>query len=273
MNAMRAVVALLALSAGAAAAAQGRLDAAALKAFGGTYQIDCTNNASPKATVFADALVFLDGDRRVAGARLESAPSFNGPNQPPEFRTVLLSDAPGGQLRAALYQDKAGVFLQLDPDPKVQAAMGKSFGAQKFRRCDGGGATAAARPAPAAAPSKLPALHEMGASGLLLEPKAKAAYLAAIGPLARERWLAKLDGPSPQNKRLKVAGVDFVFVSACKNHDCADHNAVFLYSPDQNMVNGIVHQRGRSTLIGQPAPAVATELPKLWQREWRSSPR
>jgi hypothetical protein len=270
---MKMQIAALALAVSLPAMGQGRLDGHTIKAFAGTWQLDCANNASPKLTVFADALVFLHGDKRVAGARPESAASFLGPNQPPEYRTVLLSDAPGGQLRAAIYQDKAGYFLQLDPDPKVQAAMGQSFGAQKFRRCDGGGATAAAKPALAAAPSKLPPLHEMGAGGLLLDPKAKAAYLAAIGPLARERWLAKLDGPSPQNKRLKVAGVDFVLVSACKNHDCADHNAVILYSPDQNMVNGIVHQRGRSTLIGQPAPAVATELPKLWQREWRSSPR
>lgn len=256
---------LLALAAGLPASAQGRLDAATLKAFGGTYQLDCASNTSPKATVFADALVFLDGDRRVAGARLESAASFNGPNQPPEFRTVLLSDAPGGQLRAAVYQDKAGHYLLLDPDPKVQAAMGKSFGFQKFRRCDGG-ATAAPT-----SPSKTPPLEEMGASGFLLDAKARATYQKAIGPLARERWLARLDGPSPQNKRIKVAGVDFVLISACKNHDCADHNAVFLYSATQNLLNGLVYQRGRTTLVGQPAPAVAAELPRLWKKEWRSS--
>ena len=49
--------------------AQGRLDADTMKAFGGTYQVDCSNNASPKATVFPDALVFLHGDKRVAGER------------------------------------------------------------------------------------------------------------------------------------------------------------------------------------------------------------
>ena len=46
-----------------------------MKAFGGTYQIDCGNNASPKATVFADALVFLNGDKRIAGTKVQSAAS------------------------------------------------------------------------------------------------------------------------------------------------------------------------------------------------------
>lgn len=269
MRSRATVLVLLGLAVGLPSAAQGRLDAATLKAFGGTYQLDCASNTSPKATVFADALVFLDGDLRVAGARLESVASFNGPNPPPEFRAVLLSTTPGGQLRAAVYQDKAGHYLLLDPDPKVQAAMGKSFGSQKFRRCDGG-AMAAAKPAPRT-PSGTPPLHEMGASGLLLDANARATYQRALGPLARERWLARLDGPSPQNKRIRVAGVDFVLISACKNHDCADHNAVFLYSAGQNLLNGIVYQRGRSTLIGQPAPAVAAELPRLWKKEWRSS--
>ena len=75
--------------------------------------------------MFADALVFLQGDKRVAGARPESAASFLGPNQPPEYRTVLLSEAPGGQLRAVIYQDRSGYYLVLDADPKVQAAIGK----------------------------------------------------------------------------------------------------------------------------------------------------
>lgn len=254
----------------AQAQAQGRLDAHTLKAFGGTYQIDCADNRAPKLTVFADALVFLHGDKRVAGARLESAASFLGPNQPPEYRTVLLSEAPGGQLRAVVYQDRGGYYLVLDADPKVQAAIGKSFGSQKFRRCDGG----ASKPAPAAAaPARKYELHELDAGGVMVDPKLKAAYLKALGPLAREPWLARLDGPSPQNKRVKVAGVDFVKIASCKNHDCFDHNAVFLYSAEQNLVNGLVYQRGRGTLVGQPAPAVFAALEKLWKAEFRSQPK
>lgn len=116
------------------------------------------------------------------------------------------------------------------------------------------------------------ALTELGASGLLYDPKAKAAYYKALGPLSKEPWLAKLDGPSPQNKALKVAGGDYVLVSVCKNHDCSDNNVVLLYAaPDT--VYGKVVQRGKSTLIGAPPPAVATELEKLWKSEWRSQPK
>ena len=259
--------AIVTVAASAPAWSQGKLDADTMKHFGGTYMVDCGNNASAKATVFADALVFLQGDKRVAGAKPDSAASFYGPSQPPEFRTVLLSEAPGGQMRFAIYQDKAGYYLLLDADAKVQAVIGKPFGQQKFRRCDGG----ASKPAPtaAAAPQKKYELHELNASGMLLDPKIKAAYFKALGPLARERWLAKLDGPAPDNKRIKVAGADFVQLSVCKNHDCANHSAVFLYSVPQDVLYGTIYQKGKTTLIGAPPPAVASELPKLWKKEWR----
>lgn len=116
------------------------------------------------------------------------------------------------------------------------------------------------------------ALTELSAAGLLYDPKAKAGYYKALGPLAKEPWLAKLDGPSPQNRPVKVANTDFVLVAACKNRDCADHNTVLLWSaPD--LVYGKVYQRGKSTLIGSPPPAVAAELEKLWKTEWRSQPK
>ena len=116
------------------------------------------------------------------------------------------------------------------------------------------------------------ALTELGAAGLLYDPKAKAAYYKALGPLAKEPWLAKLDGPSPQNRPVRVANSDFVLVAVCKNRDCSDHNTVLLWSaPD--VVYGKVYQRGKSTLIGSPPPAVASELGKLWKSEWRSQPK
>jgi len=112
------------------------------------------------------------------------------------------------------------------------------------------------------------ALTDLSADGLLYDPKAKAAYYKALGPLTKQPWLARLDGPSPQNKAVKVAGSDFVLLAACKNHDCADFNTVLLWSaPD--VIYGKVYQRGTSTLIGAPPPAVAAELDKIWKQEWR----
>jgi len=275
---------VLALAAiGMPAWAQGKLDAHTMKAFGGTYQVECGNNASPKATVFADALVFLHGDKRIAGSNVQSAASFYGPGQPSEFRTVLLGETPGAQLRFALYVDKYGPYLKLDPDASLVSAIGPALLQQNFRRCDGSSkpVQSAAAPAPSQASSgattaktfKGYALHELGAAGLLYDPRAKATYYRALGPLSKEPWLAKLDGPSPQNKRVKVAGADYVLVSACKNHDCAENNTVLLYSAAPDAVYGKVYQRGRSTLIGSPPPAVASELEKLWTTEWRSQPK
>ena len=72
MNRLIQSAMLIVTVASAPAWGQGKLDADAMKAFGGTYQVDCSNNASPKATVFPDALVFLHGDKRVAGSKPES---------------------------------------------------------------------------------------------------------------------------------------------------------------------------------------------------------
>jgi hypothetical protein len=116
------------------------------------------------------------------------------------------------------------------------------------------------------------ALADLGASGLLYDPKTKSAYMKALGPLAKEPWLSKLDGPSPQNRPVKVANNDFVLIAACKNRDCEQNSAVLLWSsPDT--IYGKVVQRGKSSLIGAPPPAVASELEKLWKTEWRSQAR
>ncbi|MGZ9067364.1 MAG: hypothetical protein ACXW2I_18775 [Burkholderiales bacterium] len=36
---------------------------------------------------------------------------------------------------------------------------------------------------------------------------------------------------------------------------------------------GKIYQRGKSSLIGAPPPAVAAELERLWKSEWRSRPK
>jgi hypothetical protein len=46
-----------------------------------------------------------------------------------------------------------------------------------------------------------------------------------------------------------------------------------LWSGVQDVVYGKVFQRGKSTLIGAPPPAVATELERLWKTEFRSQPK
>jgi hypothetical protein len=117
------------------------------------------------------------------------------------------------------------------------------------------------------------ALSQLTAAGLLYNAQAKATYHRALGPLVKEPWLARLDGPSREFRPVKVAGADFMLVGTCKNHDCHDNTILLLWSGVQNVVYGKVVQRGKSTLIGSPPPAVAGELEKLWKAEFRSQPK
>lgn len=248
----------------APALSQDRLDADTFKAFGGTYMSDCKNPASPRVTVFADALVFLNGDKRIAGSNVQAAASWFGNSPPPEYRVALLSELPDGQQMIFIVnEDKAGYYITVDGDTKVMGAIGKPLARQKFRRCDAAPKKEMAKPEP-----RTYSLVELDAGGILLDPKAKAAYMKALGPLARVSWLASLDGPSPQNKAVKVAGADYVLAISCKNHDCAENNLVLLYSASKGVAYGKVVQRGRSTLIGAPPPQVSSELEKLWRSEW-----
>ena len=104
----------------------------------------------------------------------------------------------------------------------------------------------------------------------LQEPAFKSAYAKALGKKAKTPWLAKRDGPAPQDKFVQVAGERFVMNAFCKNRDCDNHSAVILYSPDRKAVYGMVYERGKTTVIGDPPPAVASELGKLWKVEWRA---
>ena len=104
----------------------------------------------------------------------------------------------------------------------------------------------------------------------LQEPAFKAAYAQALGAKAKTPWLAKRDGPAPQDKYVTVAGDRYVMNSFCKNRDCEANSAVLLYSPEKKIVYGTVHEKGKTTLLGEPPPAVAGELAKLWKKEWRT---
>lgn len=117
------------------------------------------------------------------------------------------------------------------------------------------------------------ALTQLTAAGLLYNAQAKATYHKALGPLKKEPWLARLDGPSNEFRPVKVAGADYMLGGTCKNHDCYDNTVVLLWSGVQNVVYGKVVQKGKSTLIGSPPPAVAAELEKLWKTEFRSQPK
>ena len=104
----------------------------------------------------------------------------------------------------------------------------------------------------------------------LQEPAFKNAYMKALGPKSKTPWLAKRDGPAPQDKFITVAGERYVMNSFCKNHDCNNNSAVLLYSSEKKAVYGTIYEKGKTTLIGDPPAPVSTELARLWKKEWRS---
>jgi hypothetical protein len=165
------------------------------------------------------------------------------------------------------------------------AALPAALKGKRARHCDpnrnappAGAAAASGAAAPAGTGNQAKifkgyALTELSAAGLLYNAKAKEIYYKALGPLVKQPWLAKLDGPSSEGQAMRVANDEFVMLYTCKNHDCYDHNVVLLWSGVHNVVYGKVHQKGRSTLIGDPPPAVAAELEKIWKKQFRSQPK
>ena len=78
-----------------------------------------------------------------------------------------------------------------------------------------------------------------------------------------------MTGPAPDLRKVKVGGQDFALAAVCKPHDCADNNTVILWTPKPGVLHALVHLKGRDTLLGNPSPAMAAELKRLWAVEWR----
>ena len=103
---------------------------------------------------------------------------------------------------------------------------------------------------------------------LLKDPKFKAAYLGALGPKAKERWLAQMSNSSLVRK-VSVGGDEYQVATPCKPHDCGDNNLLLLYSPARGVVYGKLFEKGRSTPLGQPNAAMSAELDRMWNKEFR----
>lgn len=251
----------------AATFAQG-LSADELKAYGGSYAVECANPAGPRLNVGATALDVERGGQRLSGRNPMASASFFGASPPRDFQVALLSEVRGGgQMMFIVFADKAGRYITIDAEPKVRAALGATLLKPRYRSCE----AAPPRPAPAAllptAPTTSDAAPDIGA--LLASPVFKRAYLSALGAKAGERWLARLEGPAPPTRREMLDGTPYIVVAICKPHDCSDHNAVFLYSVEQRRVIGLLQQAGTKTLVGGATPLQGRQLDKLWQAEWR----
>jgi len=127
----------------------------------------------------------------------------------------------------------------------------------------GAGAASAPRTAPTAQSATI-----VGPPQLLVDARFKKAYYKALGSRAKDAWLARLEGPAPAVKTVRVSGTEYLLASFCKDRDCADNNAVVLYSQQNGAVYGKVFERRRAFLIGDPSSAIAAELDRLWMSEW-----
>jgi len=253
------------------AMAQERLKADLLKQYGGVYSSACQDRTAPRLRVLPDALVVQHAGKRVIGRKPQSAYSYYGKVAPPQFRVGLMSQIPsGGTLDFIVFQDKRGPYISILGDGAAKATLVKTLSSRRFRRCDDAGNQAGAAPTPA-----VPAQDEpvSDAERMLLDPQFRSAYLRALGPLSKERWLARLEGPRPPTRQVHIEGVDYTLVAVCKPHDCADHNSALLYaanaSAEQGSLYGKVYQDGKSIMIGDPPPSIAAALNKIWATEWR----
>jgi hypothetical protein len=234
----------------------------------------------PQLKNLGDSLVVQDGGKAVlTGRNVKPAPKYFGATPPPEFETAFTSEAAGGEaLVFVYYRNASGLFAAVEGGPKVMAALPAAFKGKRSRHCDPNRNVVPGTGSPDAQAKADPnkfngyALNQLTAAGLLYNAQAKAAYHKALGPLIKEPWLAKLDGPSNEYRPVKVAGADYMLGSTCKNRDCYDNTVVLLWAAP-NVIYGKVVQKNKSTLIGSPPPAVAAELEKFWKAEFRSQPK
>ena len=237
------------------------MDPALEQRYGGVYSSACQDPAAPRLKLFGDTMSVERGGRAVLSARNVKPAAAPPPGAGADYKAGFVGDVPGGdRLSFALFHNAHGLFAVPDGGPRSAAAMGADLRGQRLRHCD---------PNRNRLPGAAPPPAERAPADYLRDARFRAAYQAVLGPLAQEPWIARLDGPAPPVQQVKVGGVDHDLLAVCKQHDCAEHSMVLLYAPSSGSVAGKVVQAGRSTLLGQPSPAVKAELERAWKREWR----
>lgn len=261
------------------------LDSYSLEAYGGTWLAACADPRGPRVILEADAIVVIDGAKRVSSPHIEGAAAWYGEAHPPEYRTAILSrvgEDPG--LVFALYEDVEGYFGRLDNDFTALEGIRPEVLAMTFRLCRTAPAAPAptpaseVKPAPAPAPGAkagaaavaAPEPDSSGGAAVMMKDKAfRTAYTKAMGTRMRERWIAVLDGPAPPNRTVKLGDQEYVQVAACKAHDCSANNMLVLWSAPKKQLYGLVRQAGVNALLGAPPAEITPEVTRLWQEIWR----
>lgn len=254
----------LAITGAAAGPAFAALDPATDRQVGGVFSNACSDRSQVMIRLYGDVLDIERGSVAVKAGRLKSdrKPPAGAPADHAATVQGLVKEGAtrGAAVVLTITHNAKGLYARIDGSDQALAPLGAGVVGQTLRHCD---------PNRNALPGVTPAPTWQSPADLLKDARFKAAYARALGPLAREPWLARLTGPAPQNRPLAVAGTEFTLASSCKPHDCFDHNLVLLWQAGQGQVYGLVQQKGRQTLIGAPPPAVAAELPGIWTKEFR----
>ena len=254
-----AAILLLALC--APGLAQAKLDLALERSYAGVYSNACGDRNALSLKFYDDLMMVERGGRSVTANRIRARATHAGAAGAPDFKTVIVGDVKGGDgLAFVLYHNADGLFAVIDGGAQSLAPLGAGVLRQRLRHCD---------PNRNALPGAAVAKGPQAPFDLLRDARFKSGFNKAFGAFARERWVARLEGPAPELKQLTFDGVQYTLASVCKPHDCGDNNLVLLYGREQGTVFGLVQQHGRKTTVGDPSPAMARELDRLWQAEWR----
>jgi hypothetical protein len=242
-------------------AAPAALDVAFERQVGGVFSNACGDRSQVMVRLYGDVLDVERGGIAVKANKVKASTQAPAGPAVADFKAVVRGEVKGGDgLVLVLTHNAKGLFARIDGGEKSLAPLGAGVIGQTIRHCD---------PNRNALPGAPPSPRLPSPPDLLKDARFKAAYLQALGPLAREPWLTRLDGPAPESRRVKVAGSEYLLASVCKPHDCYDHNLLLLWQDEPGRLLGLLQQRGRKTLLGAPSPAVAGEIDKLWAGEFR----
>lgn len=245
---------------GAAGPAHAALDLATDRQVAGIFSNACSNPGQLRIRLSGDVLDIERGKTAVKANRLAVSKTPPPGAVSLDFKASVHGDVKGGDgVTLVLTHNSKGLFARITGGERSLASMGPGVIGQTLRHCDPNRNALTQAPQPA----------RLGAPDLLSDPRFKAAYVKALGPSAKDRWLSRLDGPGPELRKLKVAGTEYTLAATCKPHECADSNLVLLWAPKTAVLHGLVFQNGSNALLGNPPPEVAKELQRLWAIEWR----
>lgn len=243
--------------------AQAKLDAATDRRYGGVYSNACSDRSALSLKFYEDVMMVERAGRSVTANRVRMRNTHPSAAASPDFKAVIEGMVQGGDgLVFVLHHNADGLFAVIEGGPRSLAALGPGVQGQRLRHCDPNRNALPGAPQPRGPGSPV---------DLLGDARFKSAYTKALGPLAREPWLARMNGPAPELRKLTIGGVEYTLGAVCKPHDCGDNNMVVLYDPAQGTVAGLIQQSGRKTPFGNPPSALAGELDRLWAKEWRSN--